>query len=179
MSSETIHIFFFFFTIYNITGRESILPILHSSTRIMWQEKFLSFFFFFGRKTTLITWCCLEQLTANIGLMLMEPQKIYQNLSSYLMATNWESQLWHSGTIASETYTGHWHYFPHFTSFCTGDPQDQSWGISGEPLMASSPKGFMSSPLTHMGISPGTPPPLRGVWRSSFSSCSSLNSWFS
>ena len=141
----------------------------------------ISFFLFFfsGRKTTLITWCCLEQLTANIGLMLMEPQKIYQNLSSYLMATNWESQLWHSGTIASETYTGHWHYFPHFTSFCPGDPQDQSWGIAGEPLMASSPKGFMSSPLTHMGISPGTPPPLRGVWRSSFSSCSSLNSWFS
>ena len=55
------------------------------------------------------------------------------------------------------------HYFPHFTSFCPGDPQDQSWGISGEPLMASSPKGFTSSPLTHMGISPGTPPPLRGL----------------
>lgn len=44
------------------------------------------------------------------------------------------------------------HYFPHFTSFCPGDPQDQSWGISGEPLMSSSPKGFMRSPLTHMGI---------------------------
>lgn len=97
-----------------------------------------------------------------------------------LLPRNWRSQLWPSGTTGSETHSGHRHNCPHFTSCCPGHPQEPSVpGDSlGEPLMASSPKRFTGSPLTHLGISQGTPSiTKRSMKKGSLFWCSSLVSW--
>lgn len=96
-----------------------------------------------------ITCSFLEQRTMGWGLRFWEPQQGYPMPSFCLTAGSRESQCWSSETVSSETHSGHYNYSPHSTSAAQEIPETRP--------SCGAPDGILtSSPLAHMGISPGT-----------------------